>query len=73
MELEIKQGDKFLCIKTVVMQESKTISYIEGVIYKSHFDGAITDEQGIRQHSWNGEPFKKHFTKITDQSFNIWN
>ena len=73
MGLTIKKGDKFLCIETVRLNGDGAILYLQGNIYTCERNNCITDEQGNRQHSWSGEPFKKHFTKITDQSFNIWN
>lgn len=75
MELEIKQGDKFLCINTVRLNGNGAVRYSQGKVYTSERSGCITDERGNKYHGWDGdkEPFKKHFTKITDQSFNIWN
>ena len=50
----IKKGDKFRCIKTVVMDnDSNNIAYYQGLIYTSENDGCVTDESGCKYHDWD--------------------
>ena len=49
--MEIKKGNKFLCIKDVEMDDDRTI-YYAGETYISEIDGCITDESGDAHHSW---------------------
>ena len=47
----IKKGDKFRCIKTVVMDnDSNDIDYYQGLIYTSEKDGYITDEDKVNHY-----------------------
>lgn len=48
-----KKGDKFLCIKTVVMLGSNHIAYVKAKIYRSDIDGCITNEQNQPDHRWS--------------------
>lgn len=53
--MEIKKGDKFLCIKTVRMNSvSGEVAYRQGEVYESEHDGCITDLQGTKYHYWSG-------------------
>lgn len=49
--MEIKKGNKFLCIKDVEMEDDK-IEYYAGKTYISEIDGCITDESGETLHHW---------------------
>lgn len=49
--MEIKAGQKFRCIKDVVM-DNGDIDYREGRIYTSANDGCITDGSGDDRHMW---------------------
>lgn len=49
----IKKGDRFLCIDTVAMNNTKKIAYIKDKEYISEMDTCITDEQGIKSHHWD--------------------
>ena len=61
---DIKVGDKFLCINTVIDDEEQT-PYVIGKTYTSEFDGCITNEMGNRKHEWaNVSCFSEHFKRI---------
>lgn len=62
--MKIKKGDKFVCIKKVVMQASKEIKYKKGYIYFSEVSGCITNNCGNREHKITDIFAKKHFIKI---------
>lgn len=49
--MRIEKGDKFLCIKDVVM-DNGVIEYYAGKTYVSEKDGCITNESGEIEHSW---------------------
>lgn len=49
--MKIKKGDKFLCIKDVVMDDD-SIEYYAGKTYISEENGCITDESGTKEHRW---------------------
>lgn len=63
----IKKGDKFKCIKTVVMDidPSNTV-YYEGKFYVSDYDGCITDEDEDTQHRWPEHELSEYFVKVDD-------
>ena len=62
--IKIHKGDKFLCIKTVIMGgRFGDIAYIKGNTYISEKDNCITDEQGDDFHAWNTET-STYFKKI---------
>ena len=52
--LRIKAGDKFKCIKTVIMDDNE-VAYEKGYAYTSEMDGCITDNTGCIEHRWNGK------------------
>lgn len=61
---DIKVGDKFLCINTVIDDEEQT-PYVIGKTYTSEFDGCITNEMGDRKHEWANAPyFLEHFKRL---------
>lgn len=61
---DIKVGDKFVCINTVIDDEEQT-PYVIGKTYTSEFDGCITNEMGDRKHEWaNVSCFSEHFKRI---------
>jgi hypothetical protein len=59
----IKKGDKFECIKTVIMDDDDEIAYVEGYVYCSEQDNCITSNQGEINHEWSDD-FEEHFRKI---------
>ena len=60
----IKTGRRYRCIRTVYMGKNPDdIRYIEGKVYKSEYEGAITDETGEKKHYWFN-PIKFHQTFI---------
>lgn len=50
--LSIMATNYYLCTRTVVMHPTSEIAYRKGRVYLSEIAGCITDEQGIRNHSW---------------------
>lgn len=61
----IKKGDKFECIKDVIMDNnSKDIAYTSGKIYISELDGYITDDQNEVDHHWSNEESEQYFIKL---------
>jgi hypothetical protein len=63
---EILEGEKFVCIKKVVMEDStKAVTYRKGVIYTSEFYGCVTNDEHNVFHGWNNsKEFKTYFLKI---------
>lgn len=63
----IKKGDKFKCIKDVIMDnDPDDIAYTKGKIYISESDECITDNQGDVSHGWNNES-KQYFIKLLEK------
>lgn len=61
---DIKVGDKFVCIKTVIDNKER-MPYKIGEIYTSEIDGCITNEMGDRKHKWANAPyFLEHFKRL---------
>lgn len=61
----IKKGDKFECIKDVIMDNNpKDIAYTSGKIYISELDGHITDDQNKVNHYWSNEESEQYFIKL---------
>lgn len=61
----IKKGDKFKCIKDVIMDNNpKNIAYTSGKIYISELDGYITDNQNKVNHYWSNEESEQYFIKL---------
>lgn len=61
----IKKGDKFECIKDVIMDNNpKDIAYTSGKIYISELDGSITDDQNKVNHYWSNEESEQYFIKL---------
>lgn len=61
----IKKGDKFECIKDVIMDNNpKDIAYTSGKIYISELDGYITDNQNKVNHYWSNEESEQYFIKL---------
>ena len=48
----IFKGDKFRCTKDVWMEDLNKPLYRLGVVYRSLFDGCITDDEGNDDHKW---------------------
>lgn len=65
---KILAGDKFLCIRTVIMDPSEEVAYKKGEIYYSDYDNRITDEQGDTYHYWDtlSDEFVEHFEKVVE-------
>ena len=62
MRIVIEQGDEFVCLKTLRMQKSGSITYIKGYVYRSDVEGCITNCDGEKHHGWSDcKLFKKHF------------
>ena len=64
--MKIKKGDKFVCIKKVVMNNDwKDISYKKGFIYISEIEGCITNDKLNTGHRWSRyTQSKKYFVKL---------
>lgn len=61
----IKKGDKFECIKDVIMDNNpKDIAYTSGKIYISELDKCITDDQNKANHYWSNEESEQYFIKL---------
>lgn len=60
----IEEGDRFLCIKDVIMNLTEEVAYRKGRIYTSLQDSCITDEQGSDCHAWGSEGVNEYFRKI---------
>ena len=67
--MDVKKGRKYKCIRTVYMSNHKDdIRYIEGKIYKSEQDGAITDETGEKDHFWLSKlKYHLHFVRVSNK------
>lgn len=63
----IKKGDRFKCIKTVIMDNNPNdIIYYEGRFYVSDYDGCITDEDGYKHHCWTELDSLEYFIRVDD-------
>lgn len=74
MKGSIKVGDKFLCIKDVVMIDIKYVTYIKDKIYTSEIEGCLTNERGDKNHHWDkkvNEFFKKVDSSMKSVKINI--
>lgn len=61
----IKKGDRFKCIKTVIMDNNPDdIAYRKGKFYVSDYDGCITDENEFKGHSWLVRKLSEYFIKV---------
>lgn len=59
--MEIKKGQRFRCIKDVVM-DIGGVGYHKGFTYTSAIDGCITDDYGNDGHMWDDSTmFWEHF------------
>ena len=50
--MEIKKGDKFLCIKDVPKFSTEEVAYNQGNVYTSEDDGCITNNKGDTYYCW---------------------
>lgn len=74
----IKKGDKFKCIRDVLMDDDSTdIAYYAGNIYISELDGCITDERRVKTHYWDecryteeGNALKDYFVRVSKEMVN---
>jgi hypothetical protein len=63
--MKIKKGDSFVCIKKVIMNKSKDVTYKKGFSYTSQIDGCITNENANKSHGWSKwTEAKKYFVKL---------
>jgi hypothetical protein len=64
--MKIKIGDKFVCIKKVVMNKDlKDIAYRKGLIYHCEIGRCITDDELNKGHGWSRDvEVKKYFVKL---------
>lgn len=58
----IHKGDKFKCIKDVMMDDGE-IAYRENGVYVSELNDCITDLGGVVNHYWE-DNWKKYFKRI---------
>lgn len=71
--MEIKKGDRFLCIKNIVMpgigKTAGKVAYTKGCVYKSDIDGNITDNMGCEDHGWGDVvKFREHFQVLLEET-----
>jgi len=66
MITEIKKGDRFLCVKDVVMEDSpEWIAFYSGKEYESEVDNCIANEKGNINHHCGDIKWRfKYFTRI---------
>ena len=65
----IKKGDKFECIKPVIMDGNPLdVAYTEGELYISENNGCITDNQNNKSHYWNDKELAIYFKKVNSLS-----
>ncbi len=57
----MKKGEKYKCIKTVLMEDNDEIAYLEGKTYPCEQDDCITDEQGDKEHDWLVDYWQEYF------------
>ena len=66
----IKKGDKFKCIKDVIMDDDpKEIAYTSDKIYISEMDECITDNYGSPNHRWS-DCTDEYFIKLSEDMVN---
>ena len=66
----IKKGDKFKCIKDVIMDDDpKSIAYTSGRTYISEYDTCITDNYGSSNHRWS-DCADEYFIKLSEDMVN---
>lgn len=73
--MEIKEGEIFLCKKSVFMNgDPQNVAYREGCLYLSEHSNCITDDKGNMSHSWRSQTvFDNYFIKIDKPHFIIKN
>lgn len=70
----VKEGENFLCIKDVVMNETNEVAFTKGEVYTSQMDKCLTNNQRNPEHyvcctgSLKPEWLTDHFQKIADVS-----
>ena len=63
--MKIKKGNSFVCIKNVVMNKAKNITYEKGYLYLSEADECITNKDLDVKHNWpKGTHPKRFFVKL---------
>lgn len=71
MKMKIKEGDKLLCIKDVVMEKSGKTMYYAGKVYKSEEDNCITNEEGMISHAWYVEDNADEYFQLMRELSNV--
>lgn len=66
--MEIKQGDRFECIKTVIRRVNGEEAYTRGNIYVSERDGCVTDNDGFEENTGDKYFWREHFRRVKDVS-----
>lgn len=61
--MKIKKGDKFVCIKKVIMDD-KSVKYIKGKIYCCENNNDSIIDESNQEHYWTQSKSKKYFLKI---------
>lgn len=61
---KIQKGSRWLCIKTVVMDDTNEVTYNEGKTYESEVAGCLTDNNGDIYHRWDCDYFAEHFEEV---------
>lgn len=65
----IKKGDKFKCIRDVIMENNpKDIAYNSGIIYTSDLDDCITDNENNLSHYWISNEVERYFVRMYGKS-----
>lgn len=65
----IKKGDKFKCIRDVIMENNpKDIAYNSGIIYTSDLDDCITDNKNNLSHYWISNEVGRYFVRMYGKS-----
>lgn len=64
METIINVGEVWICIKTIRMDGSGDIVYIENGLYTCEQKNCLTDELKRKDHFWTTEGLHKNFKKI---------
>lgn len=67
-KFDVVLGKYYMCIQSVVMDDDNEIAYKFGHIYKSEYEGCITDEDGCETHYWKGVDYlPEHFREATEE------
>lgn len=64
MEDLIKPGDVFECIEDVVMENTREVAFYKGKQYTCTILDCLTNEDGLKNHTFTSGFLHKHFTKV---------